>query len=141
MTDNGEDQGARPDDPREERLLFTQLFLRHLEALGPPFLPPGQPPVTAAGYLEMLALGELLAGCDHSRAAHPGYYRDPAYLHGALTGEASWDEIAAAIGEDQAGAHCRYRQWADGQHQRADVSAGPGDDQDADAIKRAEGER
>ena len=88
----------------------------------------------------MPALGELLAGCDHSWAAQPGYYRDPAYLHGALTGEATWDEIAAAIGEDQAGARCWYRQWADGQHQRAAVSVGPGDDQYADAIKRAEGE-
>jgi hypothetical protein len=140
MTDNGEDQGARPDDLCKGRLRFAQPFLRHLEALGRPFLPPGQPPVTAADYLKMLALGELLAGCDHSWAADPGAYRDPAYLHGALTAGATWGEIAAAIGEDQAGPRCRYRHWADGQHQRAGVSGGPGDDQYAAAIKRAEGE-
>lgn len=88
----------------------------------------------------MLALGERLAGCYHSWAADPGYYRDPAYLHGALTAGATWGEIAAAIGEDQAGPRRRYRQWADGQHQRAGVSGDPDDDQYAAAIKRAEGE-
>ena len=116
------------------------LFLRHLEALGRPFLPPGQPPVTAADNLEMLALRELLAGCDHSWTADPGCDRNPAHLHGALTAGATWDEIAAAIGEDHAGTRRRYRQWADCQHQRADVSGGPDDDQYAAAIKRAEGE-
>jgi hypothetical protein len=88
----------------------------------------------------MLALGELLAGGDHSWAADPGSYRDPAYPHGALTAGVTWDEIAAAIGEDQAGTRRRYRQWADGQHQRAGGSGGPDDDQYAAANKRAEGE-
>ncbi len=136
MTDNGEDQGARPDGPWEERLRLGQLLLRHPEALGRPFLPPGQPPVTAAGYLEMLALGEMLAGCGHSWAADPGSYRDPAYLHGALTAGAMWDEIATAIGADQAGTRHRCRQWADGQYQRVGVSGGPDGDQYAAAIKR-----
>jgi hypothetical protein len=140
MTDNSEDQDARPDDPWEERLRFARLFLRCLEALGRPFPPPGQPPVTAADCLEMLLFGELLAGCDHSWAAGPGYCRDPASPHGALTAGATWDEIAAAIGEDQAGTRRRYRQWADGQRQRAGVSGGPDDDQYPAAIKRVEGE-
>ena len=72
-------------DPWEERLRFGQLFLRHLDTLGRPFLPPGQPPITVADYLEMLALGEMLAEADRSWAADPDYYRDAAYLHGALT--------------------------------------------------------
>ena len=32
----------------------------------------------------MIGLGEMLAGYDRPGAADPGYYRDPAYLHGAL---------------------------------------------------------
>ena len=110
-----EDQAASPDDLSEQRLRFGQLFLRHLDALGRPFLPGGQPPITAADYLEMLELGEMLAECDHSWAANPAYYRDTAYLHGALAAGATWDEIAAAIGEDQAGVRRRYREWADDQ--------------------------
>jgi hypothetical protein len=43
----------------------------------------------------------------------PGLYRDTAYLHGALAAGATWDEIAAATGADQAGARRRYREWAD----------------------------
>ena len=35
--------------------------LLHLDAPGRPFLPGGQPPITAADYLEMLELGEMLA--------------------------------------------------------------------------------
>ena len=54
----------------------------------------------------------MLAECDHSWAANPAYYRDTAYLHGALAAGATWDKIAAAIGEDQAGARRRYREWA-----------------------------
>ena len=54
-------------------------------ALGRPFLPPGQPPLDVAGYLEMIGLGEMLARYDRPGAADPGFYRDAAYLHGALT--------------------------------------------------------
>ncbi len=110
-----EDQAASRDDLSEQRLRFGQLFLRHLEALSRPFLPGGQPLITAADYLEMLKLGEMLAECDQSWAANPAYYRDTAYLHGALAAGATWDEIAAAIGADQADARRRYREWADDQ--------------------------
>ena len=37
----------------------------------------------------MLELGEMLAECDHSWAANPAYYRDTAYLHGALAAGAT----------------------------------------------------
>ena len=49
-----------PDDAWEQRSRFSELYLRHLQALGRPFLPPGQPVATAADYLEMLALGEAI---------------------------------------------------------------------------------
>ena len=68
-----EDQPAGPDDLSDQRLRFGQLFLRHLDALGRPFLPGGQPLITAADYLEMLELGEMLAERDHSFAANPAY--------------------------------------------------------------------
>jgi hypothetical protein len=71
MTDDGPGGRAvnKDPDPWEERLRFGQLFLRYLDTLGRPFLPEGQPPMTVADYLEMLALGEMLAETDHSCAA------------------------------------------------------------------------
>ena len=108
-------------DPWEERLRFGQLFLRHLDTLGRPFLPDGQPPITTADYLEMIALGEMLAEADRSRAAAPDYYRDAAYLHSALTASATWIQIAEATGGDEAAARLRYREWADDQHRRGDL--------------------
>ena len=69
-------------DPWEERLRFGQLFLRHLAALSQPLLPSGLQPLDVAGYLEMIRLGEMIAGYDQPEAAKPGFYRDPAYLHG-----------------------------------------------------------
>ncbi len=108
-----EDQAASPDDLSEQRLRFGQLFLRHLEALGRPFLPGGQPLITAADYPGMLELGGMLTECDHSWAANPVYYRDTAYLHGALAAGATWDQIAAATGAHQDGARRWYREWAD----------------------------
>ena len=108
-------------DPWEERLRFGQLFLRHLDTLGRPFLPDGQPPITAANYLEMIGLGEMLAEADRNRAAAPDYYRDAAYLHGALMAGATWTQIAEATGGDEAAARLRYREWADDQHRRGDL--------------------
>ena len=129
-------------DPWEERLRFSQLFLRHLDTLGRPFLPPGQPPITVADYLEMLALGEMLAEADRSWAADPDYYRDAAYLHGALTAGATWAQIAQATGTDEATARSRYREWADDQHQTSTRTRSQGldDGEYAAAIKRAESE-
>ena len=66
------DDLAADRDPWEERLRFGQLFLRHLDTLGRPFLPDGQPPITAANYLEMIALGEMLAEADRSRGRGAG---------------------------------------------------------------------
>ena len=42
---------------------------------GRPFLAVGQPPITAEDYLEMLALGEMLAETDRGCVADPDYYR------------------------------------------------------------------
>lgn len=128
--------------PWEERLRFGQLFLRYLDTLGRPFLPEGQPPMTAADYLEMLALGEMLAETDHSRTADPGFYRDAAYLHGALTAGATWAQLAEATGSDEATIRQRYRKWAEGQRQLRVGKSWPGMDEDeyAAAIKRTESE-
>ncbi len=64
-----EDQAASPDDLSEQRLQFGQLFLRHLEALGRPFLPAGQPLITAADYPGMQA-GKNAAESD-SKSCRP----------------------------------------------------------------------
>jgi hypothetical protein len=103
-------------DPWQERLRFAQLFLRYLDTLGRPFLPAGQPPITAEDYLEMLALGEMLGETDRGCVADPDYYRDAAYLHGALTAGATWAQLAEATGDDEATARRRYRTWAEDQH-------------------------
>jgi hypothetical protein len=63
-------------------------------------------PVTADERLEMLAAGELLAR----------HYRHPADVHRAVLAGASWPQIAAATGSDEAGARRAYREWAEGQH-------------------------
>lgn len=63
-------------------------------------------PLTANEHLELLAAGEMLAR----------YYRHPALVHNAVQAGASWLEIAAATGSDEAKARQRYREWADGQH-------------------------
>jgi hypothetical protein len=61
----------------------------------------------------MLALGEMLAETGRGRAADPGYYRDTAYLHGALTAGATWAQLAEATGSDEAAARSRYRHAAE----------------------------
>jgi hypothetical protein len=62
-------------------------------------------PLTAAEHLEILAAGEMLAR----------YYRHPALVHQAVTAGASWPQIAAATGSDEATVRQGYREWADGQ--------------------------
>ncbi len=64
------------------------------------------PPLTADEHLEVLAAGELLAR----------HYRHPALVHYAVLAGASWQQVAAATGSDEAAARQAYRQWADGQH-------------------------
>jgi hypothetical protein len=64
------------------------------------------PPLTAEEHLELLAAGEMLAR----------YYRHPALIHHAVEADASWAEIAAATGSDEAKVRQGYREWADGQH-------------------------
>jgi hypothetical protein len=64
------------------------------------------PPLTAAEHLELLAAGEMLAR----------YYRHPALVHHAVEAGASWPQIAAATGSNEARIRQGYREWADGQH-------------------------
>ena len=64
------------------------------------------PPLTTDEHLELLAVGEMLAR----------YYRQPALIHHAVTAGASWPQIAAATGSDEAKVRQGYREWADGQH-------------------------
>ena len=129
-------------DPWEERLQFGQLFLRYLSALGRPLLPSGLPPLDVPAYLEMIGLGEMLAGYDRPGGAGPGYYRDPAYLHGALDAGAAWEQVAEATGDDEATARRRYREWAEDQHRLRGhkTHGGLDDDEYTAAIKRAEDE-
>jgi hypothetical protein len=68
--------------------------------------PATYPPLTTEEHLEVLAAGEMLAR----------HYRHPAYVHYALVAGATWEQVAAATGTDQAAARQAYRQWADGQH-------------------------
>ena len=54
----------------------------------------------------MLAAGELLAR----------YYRHPAHVHRALQAGATWAQVAAATGRDEARARQDYREWAEDEH-------------------------
>ncbi len=87
-------------------------------------------PLTAAEHLEILAAGEMLAR----------YYRHPARIDEAVKAGASWPEVAAATGSEEAQARRRYREWADGQHRLyADYEGkfGMDDAEHAAAISRA----
>jgi hypothetical protein len=89
-------------------------------------------PLTAAEHLEILAAGEMLAR----------YYRHPALIDHAVKAGASWPEIAAATGSDEAKVRQGYREWADGQHRLyADYQGkfGLNDAEHAAAISRAAG--
>ncbi len=66
----------------------------------------GPEPLTVTEHLELLAAGELLAR----------YYRHPAHAHRALQAGATWAQVAAATGRDQAQARRDYREWAEDQH-------------------------
>jgi hypothetical protein len=66
----------------------------------------GLEPLTVAEHLELLAAGELLAR----------YYRHPAHAHRALQAGATWQQVAAATGRDEAQARRDYREWAEDEH-------------------------
>jgi hypothetical protein len=64
-------------------------------------------PLTVTEHLELLAAGELLSR----------YYRHPAHAHRALQAGATWAQVAAATGRDEAQARRDYRAWAQDEHQ------------------------
>jgi len=66
-------------------------------------------PLSARDHLELLAAGEVLAR----------YYRHPAAVHDAVRAGATWEQVAAARGTDEATERRRYREWAEGQRQLA----------------------
>ena len=66
----------------------------------------GFEPLTVTEHLELLAAGELLAR----------YYRHPAHAHRALQAGATWAQVAAATGRDEAQARRDYREWATDEH-------------------------
>jgi hypothetical protein len=66
----------------------------------------GLEPLTVTEHLELLAAGELLAR----------YYRHPAHAHRALQAGATWQQVAAATGRDEAQARRDYREWAEDEH-------------------------
>src|SRR6266487_3351492 len=87
-------------------------------------------PLTTEEHLEILAAGEMLAR----------YYRHPALIHQAVTAGASWSQVAAATGSDEATVRQAYREWADGQHRLYtgyQGQSGMDDAEHAAAISRA----
>lgn len=66
----------------------------------------GYEQLTVTEHLELLAAGELLAR----------YYRHPAHAHRALQAGATWQQVAAATGRDEAQARRDYREWAEDEH-------------------------
>jgi len=81
------------------------------------------PPLTVAEHLEMIALGERIAR----------HYAHPSQVDVAVKAGATWAQIAAARGADEAAVRQQYREWAEGQHRYA----GMGDEEYATAIARA----
>jgi hypothetical protein len=73
-------------------------------------------PLTLAGYLEIIATGEVVART----------YRHPVDVDRALAAGASWAQVAAARGCPEAQARQEYREWAQGQHNlwRGEYGAG-----------------
>jgi hypothetical protein len=63
-------------------------------------------PLTVDEHLEVIATGEVVARI----------YRHPADVDRALEAGASWEQVAAARGCDEAQARQDYRKWAEGQH-------------------------
>ena len=108
---------------------IATLKARGVKPADPALNPQGFPPLTTAGHLELLALGEALAR----------HYRHPVLVHHAVLAGATWQQIAAATGGDPDQARQAYRAWAEGQHWlRQDFPGGTiglGDDGYAAAVK------
>jgi hypothetical protein len=91
----------------------------------------GAESLTVTEHLELLAAGELLAR----------YYQHPAHAHRALQAGATWEQVAAATGCDEARARNGYRRWAEDEHRLwADFNGELGMDaaEYAAAVARAE---
>jgi hypothetical protein len=86
-------------DARER---FDELLVREVSARA--FR--SSEPLTVTEHLELLAAGEMLAR----------YYRHPAHAHRALQAGATWAQVAAATGRDEAQARRDYREWAEDEH-------------------------
>jgi hypothetical protein len=86
--------------------------------------PDDYPPLSVNEYLEVLALGAVIAR----------YYRHPSQVHKAVRAGATWDQIAAAAGITAEAAASAYHEWAEGQHKYAGMS----DAEYAAAIERAD---
>jgi hypothetical protein len=87
-------------------------------------------PLSAAEYLEAVALGEVLAR----------HYRHPSRVHQAVAAGASWTQIAEATGRSPDQARRDYREWAAGQHRLwADYQGkfGMSDAEYASAVQRS----
>jgi hypothetical protein len=88
------------------------------------------PPLSVDQHLELIARGEVLAR----------HYRHPAHVDNAVKAGATWGQIAAATGSDEARARQSYREWADGQHQlwqHYEGKFGMDDAEHAEAIRLA----
>jgi hypothetical protein len=87
----------------------------------------GEPPLTRAQTLELLALGEVIA-------RKSGYGRQLS-VRNARTAGASWAEIGSALGTTRQSAWEAHQRWIDAQAaQRGQVGQiGFGDDEVADA--------
>jgi hypothetical protein len=87
-------------------------------------------PLSAAGHLEHMAIGEVLAR----------YYRHPSMLDHAVKAGASWEQIGAARGTSTDQARQDYCEWVEGQHNLLTWTEGRIGMSDADcaqAIARA----
>jgi hypothetical protein len=87
-------------------------------------------PLTVAEHLELLATAEYLA-----RA-----YKPHGEVDHALRAGATWPQVAAALGTDEAMARVEYRAWADGQHDMlrwTDGRLGMSDAEYAEVLARA----
>jgi hypothetical protein len=75
--------------------------------------PQKYPPLTVAEHLEVLALGELIAG----------FYRHPAHVRLALAAGATWHQVAAATGTDEEQVRHAYQGWVANQDDPQDNSS------------------
>jgi hypothetical protein len=98
------------------------------------FAPQEYEPLSVDEHLEVLATGEVVART----------YRHPADMDRALEAGATWEQVAAARGCDEAQARLDYRKWAQGQHRLWAGEYGGGgkfgmnDSQYAEALARAD---